>query len=358
MRMLQMIDTLSVGGAERIAVNLANALSDRIEFSGIVATRQGGALEAEVHPKVPFWCLHKRSTFDLKALFALRRLCLTHRINWVHAHGTSYFQAFLLKLILPQINIIWHEHAGARAQENAAQNRILRFCIRFFKGIVVVNRPLETWFKTELNYTRVLYLPNFIDLTSTQTPHTQLQGKPGQRILYLANLRSPKNHLLLVEAALKLRQKHPDWSYHLVGNDGQDAYSKALKSAIEQNHLGNTVYIYGLCQDIHPIIEQATIAVISSSSEGLPVSLLEYGRHKKPVVATAVGEIPQIVRHGISGFAVAVDDQELFFNALDQLMSDAALREKFGNKLFEIIEANHAENAVIAKYLEWIQEIQ
>lgn len=357
MRMLQIIDTLDVGGAERIAVNFANALAARIEFSGIVSTRKAGSLQSDLQPNVPHWCLHKRSAMDLKALFALRKICVDNKIDWLHAHGTSYFQAFLLKLILPKIRIVWHEHAGARAFESAKSNRVLAFCSRFFDGIIVVNQPLEKWFKEQLKFDQVFYLPNFTMSFDHERTQTHLKGIDGKRILCLANLRSPKNHQLIVKAAAALKQKHPDWTYHLVGKDAHDEYSSALKRSIAQNQLENTVYIYGLCKDIHHIIEQSTIAVIASESEGLPVALLEYGTHKKPVVSTAVGEIPQIVRHGISGFTTDVGQSNLYIKALDDLISDVVLQHKFGEELFKIIEENHSENAVLAKYLNWIEQL-
>lgn len=357
MRILQIIDSLEVGGAERIAVNFANALSSKIEFSGIVATRKSGGLQSDIQENVPYWCLHKKSTFDVKALFALRKICLDHQVDWVHAHGTSYFQAFLLKLVLPKIRVIWHEHAGARAFETAKSNRVLAFCSRFFDGIVVVNQSLEKWCKEQLKFNQVLYLPNFAMTDAHQQKTTVLQGVDGKRILCLANLRVPKNHSLLIRAAVLLKEKYPDWTYHLVGKDAQDDYSSALKNEIELNDLKNTVYIYGLRKDIHHIIEQASIAVICSESEGLPVALLEYGIHKKPVVSTSVGEIPQIISNGISGFICDVADTDLFVQELDTLMGDEPLRQKLGEALFSIVDQNHSPDAVVHFYLKWVYQI-
>lgn len=357
MRMLQIIDSLEVGGAERIAVNFANALVSRIEFSGIVSTRKAGTLQGDLLPNVPYWCLYKRSALDLKALFALRKICIENKIDWLHAHGTSYFQAFLLKLVLPKIRIVWHEHAGARAFESAKSNWVLAFCLRFFDGIVVVNQPLEKWFKEQLKFNQVLYLPNFTMTDNREHKETNLKGSDGKRVLCLANLRSPKNHQLLIEAAIILKSKHPEWTYHLVGKDAQDNYSLALKKAIKQNKLENTIYIYGLRKDIHHIIEQSTIAVITSESEGLPVALLEYGMHKKPVVSTAVGEIPQILLDGVSGFSCDVAQKNMFIDALDILMNDGSMQQRFGEELFKIVDKNHSSDAVVSQYLNWINLI-
>ncbi|GAQ48948.1 glycosyl transferase [Flavobacterium psychrophilum] len=55
MRVLQIIDSLNAGGAERMAVNYANALADKIEFSGIVVTRKDGILKKQLGNNVPFF---------------------------------------------------------------------------------------------------------------------------------------------------------------------------------------------------------------------------------------------------------------------------------------------------------------
>ncbi|MBL0012830.1 MAG: glycosyltransferase family 4 protein [Flavobacterium sp.] len=356
MRILQLIDSLEVGGAERIAVNYANALSNRIEFSGIVATRKEGALRSRIDHKVFFNCLEKRFTFDLISIFRLRSICKTNQVKWVHAHGTSYFTAFLLKLVHPRIEIIWHEHAGARSEKMSIHNIILWVLSRAFCGIVVVNHNLEHWCKTKLGFDRVIYLPNFTVINHYESKETFLKGFADKRIVCLANLRHPKNHKLLIEVAIRLRDSNPDWTFHFIGNDLQDNYAAELKTMIASNKLEESVFLYGMCQDIDHILEQSAIGVIASTSEGLPVALLEYGMHKKAVVVTNVGEIPLIVNDGVNGFVVKSNSVELFQKALVQLINSSNLRSKFGGHLGEVIDNNHSENAVVSKYINWIKD--
>lgn len=357
MRILQLIDSLEVGGAERMAINYANALAARIEFSAIIATRKEGSLRSHIQENVPYLCLHKQYALDPIALFKLRTFCKENKVEWVHAHGTSYFMAFLLKLVYPKIQIIWHEHAGARSSEHAKSNKALWIAAKFFKGIIVVNHTLEQWCQSVLNFKEVLYLPNFTMRDTTENPTTYLKGIPSKRIVCLANLRHPKNHDLLLRVAKQLKDSHSDWTFHLIGKDAEDAYSNQLKEYIKKNALEKTVFIYGLREDINHIIEQATIGVLTSSSEGLPVALLEYGLHKKAVVATAVGEIPLMITTGFNGFTVASDDDILFYDALVSIIENENLRKDFGNKLHQIILDNHSENAVIAKYIHWINQL-
>ena len=71
-RVIQLIDSLEPGGAERMAVTIANSLLDTVNFSGLVVTRKEGSLLTTLHPKVSYHCVHKKSTFDIKALLRLR----------------------------------------------------------------------------------------------------------------------------------------------------------------------------------------------------------------------------------------------------------------------------------------------
>lgn len=264
--------------------------------------------------------------------------------------------AFLLKITLPQIKIIWHEHAGARSAEKRMRNIALWICSRFFTGIIVVNHTLEKWCVLVLGFKEVLYLPNFTMNDTIENPLTLLKGTPSRRILCVANLRHPKNHKLLLKVAIRFKQTHPDWTFHLVGRDSNDDYSNEVKAIIKMNRLEDSVYIYGLREDINHILDQADIGVLTSSSEGLPVAVLEYGWHKLAVVSTNVGEIPLIISNGVNGFVVPSDAEDLFYESLAALADDRKLQEQFGIKLHQTVLDNHSEKAVIEKYINWINK--
>lgn len=354
MRILQLIDSLEIGGAEQMAVNYANGLSAKVAFSGLVATRKGGVLRNKLKQDLFYSCLDKKFTFDFQAIWRLRTICKANQVEYIHAHGTSYFSAVLLKLIYKKVNLIWHEHAGARSEEWSIHNFVLRVLSQFFCGIVVVNRDLELWCKRKLGHKKVIYLPNFVAVTEDQKKATRLKGIDGKRIVCLANLRNPKNHKILVEAAGDLKESHPEWTFHFVGRDMKDAYSDDLKDRIKEYQLENQVFLYGACEDIDYVLGQASIGVLSSSSEGLPVAILEYGMHQLPVVVTAVGQIPEVVQDKVSGFVVEPNSVEVFGKALKTLVKNEKMRSQFGLALALQIKQGHSEAAVLRKYVDWI----
>ena len=105
------------------------------------------------------------------------------------------------------------------------------------------------------------------------------------------------------------------------------------------------------------IISQSDIAILTSKSEGLPVALIEYGLHKKPVVTTNVGEIPLIIKEGQNGLITGAQDITDFYNKLQQLIGEPELRIQLGEALYQTIKAHHSEEGVIKQYLNWLKRL-
>jgi glycosyltransferase involved in cell wall biosynthesis len=355
MRILQIIDSLEAGGAERMAVNYANALVKQVEFSGLVASRKEGALLQLLDNEVNYLFLNKKRTVDFSALIQIGRFVKKNKITIVQAHSTSFFLAFLLKIICPRVQLIWHDHYGDSEFLNKRPSFILMLVLPFFEGIITVNQKLKLWSQEKFKFSNTIYLPNFPVLGNDVVEKTILKGIDGKRIVCLANLRIQKDHFLLLEVAKKLQFSHPDWSFHLIGKDFNDAYSEQIKKLIIELELEHTVFIYGTKPDIGNILEQCTIGVLTSQSEGLPVALLEYGLYKKPVVVTAVGEIPGVIENGKNGYVVMNPALDLFYDNLVNLIDNEMLKQKFGNELYNTVLENYSEEAVLKQYLFWLQ---
>ena len=358
MKIIQLIDSLDSGGAERMAVNYANALVDEIGFSALVATRKEGVLKNELNPSVCYQYLNRKGIIDLNAILRLRDFCKTHSISIVHAHGSSFFTALLLKFIHYKIRIVWHDHNGDRNSQSRWSNKILWISSNFFAGIIVVNHRIEEWINSKMACGNVIYLPNFTQFSVFQNVLTKLKGSSGKRILHLANLRDPKNHQLVLDVAVLTKETYPKWTFHFVGKDLDDEYSRNLKVFIKESGLQETVYIYGSKTDTGNIISQCDIGVLSSDYEGLPVSLLEYGMYSKAVVATDVGEIPLLIDNGSNGYICPAGNAEKFYESLSALIANPDLRLEFGKRLALTVGEHNSKQVVIAQYIKWLEDLK
>ncbi|MBZ0326207.1 MAG: glycosyltransferase family 4 protein [Altibacter sp.] len=345
MRVLQLIDSLHAGGAERMAVTLANTLSERLEGSYLCATRAEGVLKESILPATNYIFLNKKGTLDLSALWRLRKFIKQHKIIIVHAHTTSYFFAALLKLTLPKLSVIWHEHHGNRVSTKRTGNKMLYLSSIFFSKIITVNVALREWCKQQLATKQVYYVPNFV-VTSSFSEEIQVRQTT---IVCLANLREPKNHLNLLKAFKKIHQQIPNWKLQLVGSDYNDDYSDALKHFISTNRLTDAVELLGGNAQPEALLLGAAIGVLSSDSEGLPMALLEYGASGLAVVTTRVGYCEEVI--STFGKTVLPNNPEALSEALLQYINDPDTRKNDAAAFKKHIEAQYSQNAILPKLL-------
>jgi len=357
MRIVQIIDSLEIGGAERMAVNYANALSKKIEFSGLIATRKEGLLKNKINDNVSYLFLKKNGAIDLASIFRLRKFIKGNNVSHIHAHSSSFFLSVLLKLTLPKVKIIWHDHYGISQDLASRKNIILKLSSYFFTGIIAVNSALKDWAKTYLLNSKVIYFPNFIDFSNDDAEKIELNGYEGERIICVANLRPQKNHKLLLEAASVVINKYPDWTFHLFGKDFEDIYSLEIKSMIKDLKLGENVFLYGSTNKISSALEQCNIGVLPSLSEGLPLALLEYGKHQLPVIATNVGEIDKIIISENEGILVESNNVKELIQAINKLIGDETYRNQIAATLHKKIETDYSENNIVEQYLIWLQSL-
>ena len=346
MRVLQIIDSLHAGGAERMAVNYANALVSKIEFSGIVVTREEGILQSHLHPKVFYGFLNKKRTLDFAAIYQLKKIVIDRKIDILHAHGTSFFTAFLLKIFYFKIKIVFHEHYGSRSNQSFFKNMPLLFCSLFFDKIFVVTKELEKWFLKK-GFSKVVFFPNFAVFDKKEEVITRLSGNNDKRIICLANLKNPKNHQFLIRAFHQSGIIKEGWSLHLVGKDYKDQYSRDLLKQIDDLEISKNVYLYDAKSDIKNILSQSTIGVLCSSFEGFPVTLLEYGLAKLPVISSNVGSCSEIIIDNKTGLLFNPNSIEKLTLSLKKLIINEELRNHLSENLNTLTLHNFSEEIVI-----------
>lgn len=354
MRVLQLIDSLRPGGAERMSVNYANALARREYGSFLCCTRLEGLLKKQLAPEVGYLFLKKRSRFDFKALFRLRRFVRENQVEIIQAHGSSWFMAVLLKISLPKVKLVWHDHFGERAGKNLRPG-VLSIFSRYLDGIISVNPQLKDWAEKNLNCKKVRYIPNFPSRLSEGGALPALKVTEGFKIVHLANLKQPKDHLTLLKAFQELVKIYTSVSLHLIGKDEEDNYSKELKKYLEENNLNEKVHFYGEQEKVEGFLAQADVGVLSSSSEGLPVSLLEYGLAGLPVVCTKVGECENVV--GGAGLVVPPKDPAALFEALKFYLENEFERKKDSVAFRKRVVESYREEQVVEQLLDFFKEL-
>ncbi len=357
MKVLQLIDTLEAGGAERMAVNIANGLAKAGIGSCLCATRAEGILKDSLDVRCNYLFLNKRGTLDIKAIWRLKQYVRQHEIDVMHAHSTSFFVAVLLKFFMPSIRIVWHDHYGNSEHLSERKHKVLKLFSGKFDAIISVNDLLEKWARETLRASYVVKMHNFVTHDTSFEKQTAMAGIPGKRILCLANLRPQKDHITLLKAFKVVHERYGDWTLHLVGKNFKDDHAREIEGSIAAFGMKDSVFCYGSLRDIPNVIAQSTIGVLSSRSEGLPLTLLEYAIYELPVVATKVGQAVEVIPNKDHGILVPPSDHESLAAAIMTAMDDSLLAKERASNLKERVESEFSEAAVIEKLKMLYQEV-
>jgi glycosyltransferase involved in cell wall biosynthesis len=344
---MQLLDTLEPGGAERVALNIANLLPRDRFRPYLGTTRREGDLASLVLPDVGRLRLGRTSRFDLSALRRLSTFLRTQNIQILHAHGTSLLMAATASLFPPYPAVVWHDHYGA-VERPAWVYRLLTKRVR---AILTVTESLADWAKERLAFLpdRVIYLPNFVREVIDPGTIDDLPGSAGSRIVCVANLRPVKDHPNLLRAMAQVVRQVSEAHLLLIGGTGDPSYLEMVRGEIENHQLKPHISLLGQRLDVPAVLKTCDIGVLSSRSEGLPLALIEYGLYGLPSVATYVGQCPDVLQHGEVGLLVPPSSPGALANALLQLLRSRQLREDLGKRFRTHVQQHYGAEAGIER---------
>lgn len=346
---MQITDTLACGGSERVALNLANLLPRARFRSYLCTTRQDGSLADRVETDVGRLCLGRKRTLDVRAFRRLLGFIRNKNIRILHAHGYAVLTACMVSRFAPRRAVVWHVHSGRYATE-PRWSGLYRLLTKGVNGILAVNEPLADWARVQLNFPaeQIWYFPNFIVKPMVATIANQLPGKPGKRIICVANLRPQKDHLTLIRAMARVVREVPDAHLLLVGKHGEpvDTFDLIMQQ-IHRKLLEHNVTLLGQCEDIFPLLHACDIGVLSSLSEGLPLALLEYGMAGLPTVATRAGQCAQVLDEGRTGLLVPPQAPDQLADSLLSLLMSSQQRAVFGKHFKRRVQELYSPERVI-----------
>ena len=348
MRVLQLIDSLNSGGAERMAIGYANQLVNSLDGSFLCATRKEGLLKTTIDSGVEYLFLKKRRTLDLRAILILLRYIKKNNIDVIHAHSSSFFYASIMKVFKPSLNLVWHDHYGQNEMLQNRKFKMLKNCSIYFDLIISVNVNLRDWAEKNLKCNRVFYLKNFSSESARDKPIISLNGDNDFRIVCLANMREQKDHLTLLTAFKLVQKKHPFVSLHLLGQIHHDIYYSNLVAFIKENNL-KQVFFYDAQNGVLELLKSCKLGVLSSKSEGLPMALLEYGLAKLPVVCTDVGQCKEVTNQ--YGLLVPPNNPAAFGEALLYYIENPINREEDALAFSRHIKDQYSFETVKSKLL-------
>jgi glycosyltransferase involved in cell wall biosynthesis len=335
-RVLLLVTLAETGGAQTYVAELLPALAH--DHDVVVAAHGDGFLaDAARAAGVRYVALeHVRRPLhpwrDLRGLLELVRLMRRVRPDLVHANSSKAGVLGRLAAALARVPVrvftvhgwAFRAHDGAAATAYLWADRLMRPLTT--RTICVAESELRSGVAAgTCSPARTVVIRNGVDLTRPRARHDG-DGSGGTAVaLAVGRLRAPKDFACLVRATAELA---PGRLRVFIVGDGPDR--PALQAEIARLGAGASVELLGERADVAELLAAADLFVLPSHSEGMPMSVLEAMAAGLPVVASAVGGIPELVRDGETGRLVAPGDAPALARALDALAGDPVARARLG----------------------------
>jgi glycosyltransferase involved in cell wall biosynthesis len=365
MKLLAVIEASSVTGPAKNLIDfakLARALpaDQRIETSVATfereADRQAGPnafLEALDEAGIPSFTILQNSRLDRRGLTGLREAFRRFSPDIVQTHAQKGH--FLLRLsgLHKQRPWVAFHHGYTRTYLRVrVYNQLDRWSLHGAARIVTVSDAFELQLRgLGIPHDRISVLhnamdPNWMDgLADVSGLRASLGIAEGERVvLTVGRLSQEKAHTDLVLAMQRLRELAPQAPARLV-IVGEGPEKERIQQTARECGLADSVVFAGFVRDPRPFYAIAGVVVLSSHTEGSPNALLEAMAARVPVVATAVGGIPEIVQDGESALLVPSRQPAALASAIAETFADPALASRRAAAARAIIESRHSPGA-------------
>lgn len=357
---LHVVDSLEIGGLERVVTDLAIAQKSLGQRVTIFSINQTAGFAAELQEAgVPVVVGGKSRGFDIAVLRRLRDVIVDHEIRIVHAHNfvPNYYCATALLAVSQRATLVGTCHdMGIRLS-----NRKLRWMYRAsllrtarlaMVGQQVHDRYVKAgWIGSERAETVLNGIPvrRFENSEARRlAARHQLSLDPSIPVIgCVGRLVTLKNHALMIEVLQSLLPAHPRLRLIIIGDGEQDA---ALRQQAASVGLNEHVLFLGARPDVADLLPALDVFALPSRTEGLSIALLEACATGLAIVATAVGGNTEIIRHRETGLLIPADDGDALRSALMTLLGDATLRADISARASAWVVANASIEALRDTY--------
>ncbi len=355
MRILHVIESLEIGGAEKVVIHLANCLSIEHEVT-VCLVKSSGDLLGDLSKDINVICLNLGEGIHFKLPSLLSAIVRDKNIDIVNVHNWGIFVECCIaaKRTSSTMVVLTVHGLYTKAVQGlfSKSKRMLRHWLerhhaksRRVGRIVTVSNAIQEYVTEEVGIKKekLQTIHNGIgdDFIEAAIPNDSC------RLITVGRLAAVKNQRLLLDAFAMAVAQNADMHLTIVG-DGPER--GALERRVVDLSLAKHVEFMGFRDNALQLVAQHNVFVLSSDYEGISIALLEAMSQALPAITTSVGGIPEMVQHGITGLLVPQGNVNDFSNAILKMANSRSLRVQMGLKARESFLSNFHEDIVLKKY--------
>lgn len=358
MHLLIFIHSMRDGGAERVSANLANYWAGKGWQVTLVTLVSKDDDVYELSPLINRISLNSADVSsnalaglvnNIRRVIRLRQIL--RQIQPDLAMGMMTTANVLLAMAAWGVSIhtvgVEHIHPP-RLPMGFLWETLRRYTYGLLNVVTALASEGEEWIKSNTNAKKVLVIPNSVHwpLTTEDPQINPNTTYPLDKKLLLAvgRLNTQKGFDWLIEGFYSLAHKHPNWVLVILG---EGSLRPLLEKQVFESKLENCIFLPGRAGNINEWYEKANLFVMSSRFEGFPMTLVEAMAYGLPAVSFDCDTGPRdIIRHEVDGLLVRPGNVAELTAALDRLMSDDLLIERFSERAVEVRERFSRERIV------------
>ncbi len=353
-------------GAEVQLFNLAQALHHAGVDVTVVLFNKGTLADKLAALHITVITIDENQLAAQRMLSQLRKTIRIISPNVIHAHGyKEYVLAALAKTAISDIAMVRTAHGDTETKASIlkphklAINFLDRFITRCtINKLIAVSEPLAEKFIARLGKDKVALFENAINIEEVKRIALQQQPEyPADKfkIACIGRFVPLKQQSLLVDVLAMLddttRQK---LHLYLFGNGPQ---FNAIKDKVVQLNLSASISLPGSISPIYPHLSQMDVLVMPSDQEGLPMTLLEAMSLNIPIIAHAVGGIPQLLDNGTCGLLVNNHSVTGYQDAILKMLNNRDELQTFASNAFERVSNHYSINKSVQAYISLYQQL-
>lgn len=334
MKIIQLMPEFRLAGAETMCENLTCELISRGHDVLVVSLYDYHSVITDRLEKkcVRIVYLGKKPGLDLSVIGKLRRVLKSFNPDIIHTHRYLLKYLFLANYGLNG-KIVHTVHNMAKKENNLLDRTFNGVLFRKY-GVtpvalskIVKESILEEY---HLSPEQVPVIFNGVPINNCK-PHTNYHVNDTINILHIGRFMEAKNHLELVKAVIGLHEKNPQVVLHLLGEGPMKSVVGAL---INEKKAAKYILMHGVSPTPLQHLSEADIFVLPSLYEGMPMTIIEAMGTALPIVASAVGGVPDMIHDGVNGLLCEPTSSSIM-QKLSVLIKDEQLRKRLGQKALE-----------------------
>jgi len=321
---VELLNTLEVGGAERMVVNLALECQARGHRLHVVCLRSAGPLaQPLIEAGIPVTEINKGEGFSWAAVKQLAGILSREKADVVHTHNPLVHHYGVAAAKLAGTAVIVNTIHGIHNIQNIGPGELLYGASTALSAAVVtVCRAAEQFFSNVkvIQKSRIRMIYNGIPLDSflaLDPPRANSAGKI--RFGAIGRLVDVKDHRTLLRAFALLAARHSNVELQILGGGPLEGELTALR---DQLNLRGVAELRGESLDVAGFLRDTHVFVHSSLTEALPMTLLEAMAAARPVVVTAVGGLPEIVTASNCGWLCPPANAEALAQSMETALGE------------------------------------